>query len=36
VLCTLNIPSPADLVAVERSDLPVEFASDTVTVGPKP
>jgi hypothetical protein len=36
VLCTLNIPSPAELVAVGRSDLPVEFAGDAVTVGPKP
>jgi hypothetical protein len=36
VLCTLNVPSPAELVAVGRSDLPVEFASDVLSVGPKP
>jgi hypothetical protein len=36
VLCTLNIPSPAEIVAVDRSDQLVEFAGDTVSVGPKP
>lgn len=35
-LCSLNSPSPASIVAVNRSDLPVEFASSIEPVGPKP
>jgi hypothetical protein len=32
VACTLNMTAPAHLVQVERSDSPVEFATEVVTV----